>query len=386
MRRVAIVGTGQTKFVAQRKDANHPEVVFEATTKALQDAKISMDDVEAVVYGVMDPFDGIDCTDRWCGGAAGGINKPFLRINTAGTTGNSAAASAYYHVASGMYDMVIAVCQNRMSECTDAQSLLNTGTCPVHERAMGMGAISLGSLPATRHMQLYGSTHEQRALVAVKSRRNGLNNPYAHLRQWVTLDDVLSSPIVDWPLRLLECCPRSDGAAAAIFACEDIAKHFDGPVAWVNGLTSIADSYYFGDRNDIAYRDSLALAARRLYRQTGIRNPLEEIDVAELYIPFASLELIKTEALGFCEVGKGGQLVEDGVTWMEGKLPINPSGGVLCSNPIGATGLVRIIEGANQVRGTAGSCQVPGAETALCSGVGGVVQFHSLMLLGSTPR
>ena len=386
MKKVAIVGVGQTRFVSHRKDVLHPEVTHEAVTAALKDAGLSVEDIDAVTFGVMDPFDGVDCLDRWCAGAAGGFNKPFMRINTAGATGMSTAIAAYQHVACGLFNVVLAVGEQRVGECADAQSLLNTCMCPIHERKFGAGAISLGSLPATRHMQLYGSTHEQRALVSVKNHQHALKNPYAHLRFAVTTDDVLNSRIVDWPLRLLECCPRSDGAVAVVMASEDVAGDITSRPAWIKAVGSIADTYYFGDRPSLAYRDTLATLARRLYRRVGIKNPVEEIDVAELYSPFTSLEIIQYEALGFCEEGKGGRVVEDGVTWLGGKLPVNPSGGVLCTNPIGATALVRVAEGALQVMGKADDRQVPNVENALCMGLGGMLQFQTLMFLSARKR
>jgi len=213
-----------------------------------------------------------------------------------------------------------------------------------------------------------------------------MNNPYAHLRFEVTVQDVLNSMIVEWPLRLLDCCPRSDGAVAVIFASEDVAKTITDRPAWVNGAVSIADGPFFGDRPDVSYRAALAVAARRLYQKCGIKNPLKDIDVAELYIPFTSLELIQTEAYGFCDEGKGGELLEEGTTWMGGELPINPSGGVLCTNCIGATAELRVAEAALQVMGKGGLRQVPNVETALASGLGGMLQFHTLMMLGSEPR
>ncbi len=386
MKRVAIVGVGQTKFVSQRRDAIHPEVANEAARAALDDARLDIDQIGALTVGVMDPFDGVDCCDRWFCGAAGGYNKPVVRINTAGATGMSTVIAAYEHVASGMFEIVMAVAEQRVGECQDAQTLLNTCTCPYHERAMGVAAISLGSLPATRHMHRYGSTHEQRALAAVKAHRHAMNNPFAHLRFEVTVDDVLGSPIIEWPLHLLECCPRSDGAVALVLASEDVAKTITDRPAWINGVVSIADGCFFGDRPDIAYRDALAIAAHRLYDRCGIKDPLREIDVAELYIPFTSLELTQTEAYGFCPEGRGGELLEEGVTWMGGELPINPSGGVLCTNPIGATAAVRAAEAAIQIMGKGGMRQVPNAETALASGLGGMLQFHTIMLLGAEPR
>ncbi len=384
MRRVAVVGVGQTKFRTRRKDKTHPELTYEAVTKALEHAGLSIKDVEAIAYGTMDPFDGIYAVERWDVTACG-IGKPYMKISTGGTTGLTTALAAYEHVASGLFDVAMAVCTQRVGECLDAQPVLNTAVDPIYERHSGVGAIHVAAIQATVHMAKYGTTEEDLAWISVKDHKNALKNPYAHIQMDVDVEKVLSSPVICSPLKLLECCPRSDGAAAVIFASEDVARKLRDNPAWVLGEVTISDNYYIGDRPDLSHWDTLSIAARRLYRQVGIDDPMKDFDVAELYSPFTIQEVLELEALGFAEKGEAGRFAADGITFVDGDMPTNPSGGVLCTNPIGATGLVRLIEASLQVMGEANN-QVDGAELALAHAWGGTLQFHTLMVVSSRKK
>jgi acetyl-CoA C-acetyltransferase len=199
----------------------------------------------------------------------------------------------------------------------------------------------------------------------------------------ITVNDALNTRLISWPLRLSDCCPSSDGAAALIFASEERARAMSARPAWVSGAGQITDNYWVGDRTWYEDWDSLSLLARRVYRQAKIDNPLRDLDVAELYNAFTIQEIIEYEALGFCEKGKGAELIRKGVTTMEGELPVCPSGGVLCTNPIGASGLIRVAEAALQVMGEAGERQVAGVKKALAHSWGAAIGFHTLMVLSS---
>ena len=383
-RRVAIVGVGLTRCSSWRRDVAYPELVYEATSAALQDAGIAPADVDAVVYGCMDPFDGVNAPEKWnvdaCA-AAGVLGKPYLKISTGGTTGGSTALAGYYHVASGLYDVVLAVASQRVGETLEAQQVLNTAVDPVYERGFGVGAITIAAIQACSHMHAYRTTEDDLALVSVRNHENGLNNPYAHLRIKFSVEDALASAMLSWPLRLSDCCPSSDGACAVVFASEDRARKLARQPAWVRGGGQITDNYFAGDRPWYEDWDSLAVLARRVYRLAKISDPLREFDVAELYNAFTIQEILEYEALGFCEKGKGAELVRQGVTAMGGQLPVCPSGGVLSTNPIGASGLIRVAEAALQVMGKAGQRQVPDVKTALAHAWGATIGFHTLMIL-----
>jgi acetyl-CoA C-acetyltransferase len=307
---------------------------------------------------------------------------PFLKLTTGGTTGGSVALGAYYHVTSGMFDVVLAVASQRVGETLEAQLVLNTCVDPIYERWMGGGAITIAANQAASHFHYYDTTEEDLAMVAAKNYANALNNPYAHLQRHLTVEDALQTRMLSWPLRLSDCCPSSDGACAVIFASEERATKMTETPVWVRGAGQITDNYYAGDRPWFHDWDSLSILARRVYRQAKIDNPLEELDVAELYNAFSIQEIIECESLGFCEPGKGAELIRKGVTTMDGKLPVCPSGGVLCTNPIGASGLIRVGEAALQVMGKADKRQVANVKTALAHVWGAVIGFHVLMILG----
>jgi acetyl-CoA C-acetyltransferase len=383
-RRVAIVGVGLTRCSSWRRDVTYPELVFEATSAALQDAGITPNDVDAVTYGSMDPFDGVNAPEKWnvdaCA-SAGVLGKPYLKICTGGTTGGSTGLSAYYHVASGLYDVVLAVTSQRVGETLEAQLVLNTAVDPVYERGFGVGAITVAAIQACSHMHAYGTTEEDLAQISVRNHENALNNPYAHLRVKFSVEQALASPMLSWPLRLSDCCPSSDGACAVVFASEERARQLARQPAWIRGAGQITDNYFLGDRPWGEDWDSLAMLARRIYRLAKIDDPMRELDVAELYSAFTIQEILEYEALGFCEKGKGAELVRKGVTAMEGQLPVCPSGGVVSTNPIGASGLIRMAEAALQVMGKAEQRQVPDVKTALAHAWGATIGFHTLMIL-----
>jgi acetyl-CoA C-acetyltransferase len=362
----------------------YPELVYEATSAALQDAGVTPAEVNAVVYGSMDPFDGVNAPEKWNVDAcatAGMMAKPYLKISTGGTTGGSTALAGYYHVASGLYDVVLAVASQRVGETLEAQMVLNTAVDPIYERGFGAGAITVAAIQACSHMHAYGTTEEDMARVAVRNRQNALNNPYAHLRLKWSVQDAMAAPMLSWPLTLADCCPSSDGACAIVFASEERARELARHPAWVRGAGQITDSYFMGDRPWAEDWDSLAMLARRVYRLAKIVDPLREFDVAELYNAFSIQEILEYEALGFCEKGKGSELVRQGVTTMDGQLPVCPSGGVLSTNPIGASGLIRVAEAALQVMGKADQRQVPNVKTALAHAWGATIGFHTLMIL-----
>lgn len=383
-RRVAIVGVGLTRCSSWRREVAYPELTYEATSAALQDAGIAATDVDAVVYGSMDPFDGVNAPEKWnvdaCA-AAGMLGKPYLKISTGGTTGGSTALAGYYHVASGLYDVVLAVASQRVGETLEAQLVLNTAVDPVFERGFGAGAITVAAIQACSHMHEYGTTEEDLASVAVRNRENALNNPYAHLRLKWSVQDAMAAPMLSWPLTLADCCPSSDGACAIVFASEEGARKLAQHPAWIRGAGQITDSYFMGDRPWGEDWDNLSMLARRVYRLAKIDDPMREFDVAELYNAFSIQEILEYEALGFCEKGKGAELVRQGVTTMGGQLPVCPSGGVLSTNPIGASGLIRVAEAALQVMGKADQRQVPNVKTALAHAWGATIGFHTLMVL-----
>jgi acetyl-CoA C-acetyltransferase len=219
--------------------------------------------------------------------------------------------------------------------------------------------------------------------VAVKDRLNALKNPYAHLRmEGIDLEKVKASPMLWDPIRYLETCPSSDGACAMVLASENAVNGASAPPAWVHGSAIRSEPITFPNRDEVDPRAGRECAAA-VYKEAGITNPREEFDLAEVYVPFSWYEPMWLENLGFCDVGEGWKLVEDGATAFEGDIPMNPSGGVLSSNPIGASGMIRFAEAAMQVRGQAGEHQIDGATKALGHAYGGGSQFFAMWVVGS---
>jgi acetyl-CoA C-acetyltransferase len=207
-----------------------------------------------------------------------------------------------------------------------------------------------------------------------------MNNPFAHLQKKISIEDVLNSPMLSYPIKLLDVCPRSDGACAVIFAAENRAKKITPCPAWIQAVATRHNFSWFGDL-EYDRIPSLELASKEVYQKAGIREPLKELDLIELYQPYSFAGLKWIEALGLCGSGEAPSLLWDGVTDMGGELPINPSGGVLSTNCIGATGLIRVAEAALQVMGKAGDRQVPDVKKALATGFGGCY-WSDVLLLG----
>ena len=386
--RVGIIGVGQSAFCARRDDASYPDLVREAVTIALADAKLELEDVEAVVYSLSpDAMVGIGNAERLGVDAVGARNKRFLRINTGGATGLSSVAAAYYHVAAGAGDVCLTAGADKVGECGDSQTVLNKIWDPTYERPLPLGTITMLAMSAIRYAHKYGMSQEEMAEVVVKNRRHAALNPNAHLRKEVSVDDVLASRMIAWPIKLFDCCPQSSGGGAMVLASERYIKDRGLDAVWITGVGHCSESYYLGDRMgrgltaDHADAHALKESFARSYTMAGISNPQKEVQVAELYAPFSNTEFHSIEAAGLAELGELVAQVRDGRFSLGGEIPVNPSGGVLCTNAIAVTAMVRVIEVAQQVRGTAGAHQVKGARVGIASGNGGDHQFFGTMVV-----
>lgn len=370
MRPVAVIGTGQTIHASSRPDAGQPELVREAVDAALEDAGMVPADIDAVVISNMELFEGRAFPELWVGEGAYAVGKPCLKVATGGTSGTSACIAGFHQAGSEVFDTVLVVGFEKHSEGHTQTGMALTD--PFWDRAVASGALGNFALSISQYMSERGVVEEHAALVAVKARRNAANNPHAHLQMPdLTVEDVLASRMLAEPLHLLDMCPQSDGAAAIVVASEERARRRGGEVAWVHAAATRHDQPYLGDldRRLVTMR-TLRDAAQSAYAQAGITAPLRDFDVAEIYEPASYAELAWYEALGFCEEGSAGRLIEEGVTSMDGELPVNPSGGVLSANPVGASGVIRVAEASAQLMGRAGDRQVPGARTALATGYG----------------
>ena len=250
------------------------------------------------------------------------------------------------------------------------------------------GAIGNFAVMASTYVDQSGVTPEQAAKVAVKARTNACLNPYAHLQiADITVEDVLGSRVLAEPVRLLDMCPQSDGAVAVVVAADEHAKRITPRPAWIVTSATAHDQQFMGDSPArLADHRSLQAASQKAYDAAGITNPRDKFDVAEVYEPATYAELAMCENLRLCEKGAGGALIDSGATLIDGDIPVNPSGGVLATNPVGATALIRVAEAALQVMGEAeGGHQVPGVEWALATGYGGNAWTDVMIMTGESP-
>jgi acetyl-CoA C-acetyltransferase len=379
MERIAIVGVGQTKQERNKVHDTFADMVFEAVQQALAQAEIGIDRIGNVVTVSNDFWDGRTISSMAVNDACGSYDKNISTVEGDGTFG------AFYgmtRILSGAYDTTLVVAHSKGSESESAH-ITNAMFDPIFLRSLGIDNISSAALQARRYLNRYGITEEQCARVSVKNHGNALANPYAQLPMRITVEDVLASRMLSDPIKLLDASPISDGACALILARESAARKITSRPVWVRGVGYSVDAYHLGDR-DLADCDALVQAAQRAYHMAGIQDPRKQIDLVELYDAFSYQELLWTEGLGLCGCGEGGRLVESGATQMTGKIPVNPSGGLLSAHTVIAAGLIRMAEIFLQLRGEAGGRQVSKARTGVAHGVNGPCgQSHCVWVLGT---
>jgi acetyl-CoA C-acetyltransferase len=377
--RAAVLGVGQTHHRAKRTDVTMAGLCREAIDRALVDAGVTFADIDAVVLGkAPDLFEGVMMPELMLADAIGATGKPLLRVHTAGSVGGSTANVAASLVHGGEHTRVLAVAFEKQSESNAMWAL---SISPPFHMPVGAGAGGYFAPHVRSYLRRSGAPGHIGALVAVKDRRNGAKNQYAHLRQaGITLESVQASAMLWDPIRYDETCPSSDGACAVVLGDEGAAA--GRTVAWTHATAMRTEPTTFAGRDQVnpqAGRD----AAAALWREAGIDDPLTQVDAAEIYVPFSWFEPMWLENLGFAEEGQGWKLTESGETELGGRLPVNPSGGVLSSNPIGASGMLRFGEAAMQVMGRAGEHQVDGARIALGHAYGGGSQYFSMWVVGA---
>ncbi|HKF75642.1 MAG TPA: thiolase domain-containing protein [Candidatus Dormibacteraeota bacterium] len=379
MNRCAVVGVGQTRHASRRLDVSIAGLAREAAVRALADAGVGWADVDAVVIGkAPDMFEGVMMPELYLADALGAAGKPMLRVHTAGSVGGSTALVAAHLVMAGVHRRVLTVAFEKQSD-SDAMWALTMRVpfqLPVVAGAGGYFAPIVRS-----YIRRSGAPPDTGLRVAVKDRLNALRNPYAHLRlEDISMAKVESSPMLWDPIRYLECCPSSDGACAMVLAAEDALGAPQAPPAWIRATAMRSEPTMFAGRDEVNPLAGRECAAD-LYRQAGITDPRRQVDVAEVYVPFSWFEPMWMENLGFAPENHGWRLTVEGATAVDGDLPVNPSGGVLSSNPIGASGMLRFAEAAMQVRGQAGEHQIDGVRTALGHAYGGGSQFFAMWLV-----
>ena len=373
--RCAVVGVGQTHHTKVRDDVSLAGLLREAAGRALEDAEMTWSDIDAVVIGTApDTFEGVMMPELYLADALGASGKPMLRVHTAGSVGGSTAIVASNLITGGVRKRVLTVAFEKQSE-GDTTWALGGG------RSGSVGAGGYFAPHIRGYIDRSKAPEYVGWMVAVKDRKNALLNPYAHLKvPDISLEMVKESPMVWDPVRRLESCPASDGACAMVLTDEAGGDAASKPAAWLHGTAMRSELGQFPGRDPISPKAGQDCAAD-VYRQAGITDPINDVDMVECYVPFSWYEPMWMENLGFAALGDGWKLTEDGETEIGGKLPVNASGGVLSSNPIGASGMLRFAEAAMQVRGTAGEHQVPDVRTAVGHAYGGAAQYFAMWVL-----
>jgi acetyl-CoA C-acetyltransferase len=369
MREVAIVGAGMTNF-GELWDSSLRALFAEAALKAVANA--GADHLDAMYIGNMSAgcFVGQEHLGPLMADAIGMAGVPATRVESACASGGAAIRAAYFEVASGASDLVLAAGVEKMNDGADTTDVLATASDQELEAYHGITFPGLYAMIARAHMHAHGTTEEDLSWVSVKNHRIGALNPRAQFRRQFTVEEVMASSLVAEPLRLLHCSPVSDGAAAVLLCpLEDAARYTDRPVR-IAGSGQATSAMALADRDDPAFLDVVELAGRRAYEQAGLTPA--DIDLAEVHDCFAIAEICCIEALGFVDRGQGGKAAVSGLTALGGTIPVNTSGGLKSKgHPVGATGVAQAIEVFEQLRGESGERQVPDARYGLIQNMGG---------------
>ena len=370
MRTVCVIGAAQTKYGVLKETAR--EAAAKAAHMAIDDSGLTPKDVQMIfVSNVLGMVEKQGHVGPLIATSLGIPHVPSMTVEAACASGSVGFREAYLNVASGAYDVVLAVGSEKVSQLDifTAKSYFAMGSDFTYEGRNGVTFPGLYALMATAYIHKYGATQEQLAAIAVKNHRNGAKNPAAHFQKEITIEDVMSSRMVAWPLKLYDCCPFSDGASAVIVASEEKARHLGDERVTVLASGRAGMIAALHDREDFTRMDSARIASEQAFKQTSVER--KDIDFIEVHDCFTIAEAIALEELGFVERGKGASTAVDGLTAIDGDLPVNPSGGLKSKgHPVGATGIGQIVETYEQLRGRCGPRQVRDAEIGLTHNVG----------------
>ncbi len=387
---VAVIGVATTKFGVHH-DRSYLDLLAEAATGALADAGVSLDQVESAWLGTAEPgLTGlVGDAGTAVAEAIGFAPRPVTRVANFCCTGHEAVRAAALDVAAGEHNLVLAIGAEKMRDVPSRGSLVARTVNLTHPTiAKGRTAPGQFALLANRYMAEYGVSRETLAKVSVKNHEHALRNPKAHFRKAVTVEEVLAAPIIAEPFGTLDCTPTTDGAAALLLAPVEWARKHAKQYVVFRGFGLAVTSGYYSTFFDPSW-DFLGFRATReasavAYRQAGITNPREQLDLIECHDCFTVTELVNTEDLGVCGPGEGGALLESGATTVGGDIPVNISGGLQsCGHPVGATGVRMMAEITDQILGRAGERQIPDAKLGLAHTLGGPGVVSAVAILGA---
>jgi acetyl-CoA C-acetyltransferase len=389
-RNVAIIGVGQSVYSSHREEVNQPEMIHEAVGEALEMAGLTMADVGCIVHGNMELFEMVHQPDLWHSLGTGAAGKETLRVTTGGTTGATLCCAADALVASGLHDIVLAVGFEKLQEGHTTGGITNMAD-PLWGRQLQTGALT--GMTAAALIDEFGAERACRASMKYRilMDRHAMKNPKAHRRLGLAMDQMEelmgASPALVGELRMIHMCSQSDGACAMVFAAEDVARKHCAQPAWIKDHVSIHREESFGVFGDAPYETTHRFAARRLFERNGITDPRRQIDVFEMYDPSSWWGLDWLREFLLFDGDDHLKMVERDDIAIDGAFPVNPSGGVIASNPIGATAMVRVAEAALQIMGKAGDHQVPKVvNQALASGFGGTLWTVLFLLSRAAPQ
>jgi acetyl-CoA C-acetyltransferase len=382
MKKVAIVGVGQTKF-GKRSDASIREIAFEAFKEAVEDAGIMRGEIDASIVCSATHYD----KQRTPAGVIAeylGLNpQPTFNVEAICASSGVGLRNAWALISSGLHDIVAIIGFQKMTELKsdEVQDVMGRAGDVMWESPFGPTMPAYFAMYANAHMNKYGTKEEQLAKVAVKNHFYGAKNPKAMFQKEVTVQDVLKSRPIASPLKQFDCCANSDGAACLILASEEKARKITDTPVWIAGLgLGSSPMSLTGRGTDLTSFGCAVEAARQAYKMAGVNA--SDVDVAEVHDCFTITEIINYEDLGFCPRGQGGKFAEDGQTYIGGKIPVNVDGGLLAKgHPVGATGASQIRTLVQQLRGVAGETQVKGAEIALAHNLGGIGMYCAVTIL-----
>lgn len=373
--KVGIIGIGNSRF-GRRDDVSVQELAFEPFAEALLDANITQKDIDATIIGASPVY----MTQRSIAGPITeylGLNPQPVWLTEAACSSSAAALrSAYALIKAKMHDIVLVLGVQKMLENPTSEILKIMGrTGDVQwEAPFGTTFANYYAMYANAHMSKFGTSSEQMAAVAVKNHYYGAMNKKAMFQKEITIEKALESRMIASPLRLFDCCANADGAAALVVANEEKAKQLSDTPVWIEGLGAATAPFSLLTRPELSNLSSAVEASRRAYLQSKIEPG--KIDVAAVHDCFTIAEIMAYEDLGFTERGEGGKFVEEGETYIGGKIPINVDGGLKAKgHPVGATGASQVVGVVKQLRGEAGKSQVDGAEIGLTHNVGGHGQY-----------
>jgi acetyl-CoA C-acetyltransferase len=373
----AIVGVGMTAIEKNKIGDGFADMAWEAVNLALADAGMSIDDIDNVVTTSNDFWDGRTISCMAVSDASGARDKNVSCVEGDGTFG------AFYglsRILSGSYGTTLVTAHSKGSESVSSL-ITNAAFDPIYERSIGMDMVSACAMQAHAYMHRTGTTARQLARVSVKNHGNARHNPKAQLPMAITVDDVLASEMICDPLHKLDCSPVSDGCCAVIIAGGDRVAGTARPPVWIKGAAFCADAYHLGDR-DLSRAPALTRASQKAFDMAGITDPATQVHVAEVYDAFTYQELMWLEAMGLCADGQAGGLLEAGVFDIDGRLPVNASGGLLSGHPVIAGGLIRMAEVVRQLRGEADGAQATSPTVGVAQGVNGLCgQSHCVWVL-----